>query len=284
MQASVAAREGLRDYQEEYDMSCMRSSVVLFLALAVAGAACIQDDGAAAGDEEREVAQAVSQVQLFNGYPVGGMSGAVGTTSDTYVYSIEIMDGVPLIVSLRGTSGDPDLYVRRNAVPTTDNYECASINFGPNEDCVFPSDVDSWRFNINVDGFEAYSNATLHAYFLETMSIGTANNFIWGNSATSRTFWRLDVPATTGQSLRIRTTPFGSVPGLSVLYVRRGDAPLVAHGFTGGSFSSVFDCRSETGATNVCTFPDPPSGRWYVMVEGKSSYMVTMEAAMIPRK
>jgi hypothetical protein len=149
---------------------------------------------------------------------------------------------------------------------------------------VFPSNVDSQRFNINVDGFEAYSNAMLHAYFLETMSVGTANNFIWGNSATSRTFWRLEVPATTGQQLRIRTIPFGSVPGSSVLYVRRGDAPLVAHGFAGGSFASVFDCRSDTGATNVCTFPDPAPGTWYVMVEGKSTYTVTMEAAMIPKK
>ncbi len=261
--------------------SCLVSSFVM----AMVGAACVSEPLSRPGpDDVAEVSQEVNQVRIFNGYPVSGLSGALGSTSDTYLYSIEMaphQPGEQLTIALRGANGDADLYVRKESVPTTDAFDCAPLNDGSsNEACAFPEDIDSINYFTNIDAFAAYSNAILHVYYEKVMTLGTANSFIWGGSQTSRSVFRLDVPSGKGQ-LRIKTTPVGS-GGSVALYARFGDVPLIAHGLSGGSFTSIFNCSSTVpGGSNLCVVSNPAGGSWYVLVEGRSTYNVTLEATTV---
>jgi hypothetical protein len=198
------------------------------------------------------------------------------------LYSLETLAD-QLAINLTGPNGDADLYIKKWAVPSTDSYDCAPLAAASNESCVFTTDIDGAEYYANVDGFEAYSDAMIHAFVSRPMLLGTANNFITGDSNTSRSFWRVDVPAGKSQ-FRVKTTAIGISQNPNI-YVRYLEAPLVAHSLTGGAFVSTYDCKGTISAgTNICVLSNPPAGTWYVMLEGTSAYTVVVEATTITRR
>jgi hypothetical protein len=68
------------------------------------------------------------------------------------------------------------------------------------------------------------------------------------------------------------------------MYLRYGDAPLVAHGLAGGSFPSVYDCWSAQAGENICAVTNPTGGPWYLMLEGVTFYSVTLEVTTLAKK
>jgi hypothetical protein len=268
-------------------MKKINYSSVLFVAAVLP--ACVADTEsfatrAAASTKEGE--PSASQVSLFNGYPISGLTGITGSTSETFRYSLEMApwSGDQLTFALQGPNGDADLYVKRWQVPTNDNYDCAPfIIDSSDERCDFTSDMDGTHFYVNLDGFAAYSGAVLHAYYTHVMNPGSANNFIWGGSNLSRSSWRLEVPAGKSQ-LRVKTTALSgtNVPNI---YLRYSDVPQISHAFFGGNFPSIYDCKGTvTGGINTCAVNSPAAGTWYVMLEGVSTYNVTVEATTITRR
>lgn len=67
-----------------------------------------------------------------------------------------------LTVTIRGGTGDVDLYVSHGGVPTTSNFGCRSWNGGNDEDCQFLSPAAGTWF-IMLDLWDPYGAATLTA-------------------------------------------------------------------------------------------------------------------------
>ena len=80
-------------------------------------------------------------------------------------YYIDVPAGrTQLAVTLSGGTGDADLYVRFNAVPTTSAYNCYSYYGGNIDSCVFTSPA-AGRWYIMVDTYAAHSGVSVNANY-----------------------------------------------------------------------------------------------------------------------
>lgn len=96
--------------------------------------------------------------QLQNGVPVSGLSGAA---SSERRYTFTVPAGAPnMVIGISGGSGDADLYVRRNAQPTTSTYDCRPYRAGNNESCTSTTAAGG-TYHVLVRGYSAYSGLTL---------------------------------------------------------------------------------------------------------------------------
>ncbi|WP_437592420.1 PPC domain-containing protein [Sorangium sp. So ce1000] len=231
---------------------------------------------------------------LYKGYPISGLSGVAGATSTTYYFWQEMayFDGDLMSFSLRGSSGDADLYVRRWDVPTIESYDCAPFNSGSNEDCLWNEDTDGIYYYTNVNAYESYSNAILHAYYSRVLPLGLATGqYDWNHRYCSdgweRWFYRVEVPAGKGK-LTIKTTVDTAAENAYFkLYARRGDAPLIAHSEAGGNFTSVYDCKgTASGKNQLCSFTNPAAGTWYILLaaDNTTSHCMIVEATVQDKK
>ncbi|QRN99354.1 PPC domain-containing protein [Archangium violaceum] len=209
--------------------------------------------------------------EIYNGYAVT-VSGGLGS-----VQSFRMVNPAPaakLSFTLRGGSGDADLYVKRFAEPTFTDYDCSSDAVGTTENCVYTTDVESDQpYYVLVYGYEPFSNVTLHAYYSNPLALATQVP-VQGNQL-SRTVYEVDVPAGYGRLQVTATQPFGPT-GQFKLYVRQGDAPAVP---------SAVDCtRDSSTLPAVCTIINPVAGKTYVMVEGMSnSYACTLRVDVLKK-
>ena len=96
--------------------------------------------------------------QLQNGVPVTGLSGAAASERR---YTFTVPAGAPnLVIGISGGSGDADLYVRRNAQPTTSTYDCRPYRAGNAESCASTTAAGG-TYHVLVRGYGAYSGVTL---------------------------------------------------------------------------------------------------------------------------
>jgi len=88
------------------------------------------------------------------------ISAATGTQT---LYRVFVPEGTTqLQVTLRGASGDADLYTRFGAPPTFKTYNCRPYLGGSNETCTHaPAAEGSWY--IWIDAYEGYTNLVLRA-------------------------------------------------------------------------------------------------------------------------
>ncbi len=98
---------------------------------------------------------------LENGVPVTSIS---GTTGSTKFWRIAPGAGKTLTVTLRGGSGDADLYVRSGSRPTTSAYNCRSWSSTTNETCRI-TNTGAGDYYIMVRGYTSYSGVTLQGSF-----------------------------------------------------------------------------------------------------------------------
>jgi hypothetical protein len=107
---------------------------------------------------------ALTGTGLQNGVPVTiSSSGARGSGQ---LFRIRVPTGsASLTVTLRGGSGDADIYVQRQTPPdNSGDATCFSFNAGNNEDCVIPApEAGTWY--ILVDLWDPYAGATLTATY-----------------------------------------------------------------------------------------------------------------------
>lgn len=67
-----------------------------------------------------------------------------------------------LIVRTTGNNGDADLYVRFGSQPTRNSYDCSSLSYTSNEQCVINSPQEG-TWHIMVYGWRSYTDVTLTA-------------------------------------------------------------------------------------------------------------------------
>jgi hypothetical protein len=196
---------------------------------------------------------------LQNGVPVTNLSGATGSQK-FFVLNVPANQS-SLVFTISGGTGDADLYVRFNALPTTTTFNCRPFLTGNSETCSFTSPA-AGPWYVMIRGFAAYSGVTLKGTYtaptVTTLTNGVAVTNISGASG-SQQFWKLNVP--TGQAKVVFTIT--GATGDADLYVRFNALPT----------TSTFNCRPFTSTSNeTCTFTNPAAGPWYVMIRGFTAY------------
>ena len=101
---------------------------------------------------------------LTNGVATGPLSSSAARGS-TVLYRLFVPPGrTSLTVTLRGGSGDADIYVRRATPPTTAAFTCRSENGGNDEDCVIANPATgTWYILIAL--WDPYSGASVRATY-----------------------------------------------------------------------------------------------------------------------
>ena len=196
---------------------------------------------------------------LYNGYPVT-VSGGLGSLQTFHL--VNPAPAAKLSLTLRGGSGDADLYVRRYVEPTFTDYDCLSDSVGNTENCVYTSSVeDDQSYYALLYGFEAYSNVTLLAYYSNPLALATT--VTTGINQLSRTVYEVDVPGGK-KRLQVTATKPAGVNGQFKVYVRQGSAPEVPN---------AVECTADSSVSlpAVCSIVNPVEGKAYVMVEGVSN-------------
>lgn len=222
----------------------------LLIAALALGAACGKDSPTGPGN---------GGGQLVLGTAIS-ISGAAN--SEKY-YTVVVPAGAgALRVTLSGSSGDADLYVRFGAAPTPSTYDCESAGFDSDEECLIPNPA-AGTWHIAVIGFEAYSGVQLRAAITAAPSVTTLTSGApltnLSGAEGSRQFFQISVPA--GATTLTVSTSGGT--GDADLFVRFGTPPSTAS----------FDCSSE-GDSNAesCVIGGPGAGIWYVLIEGWTAY------------
>lgn len=187
-------------------------------------------------------------------------------------YTIAVPSGASnLVVQINGGSGDADLYVNGGSTATESRYDCRPYLTGNSEQCVFAS-PQATTYYVMISAYESFAGLTLTANYSGGSSSGSSSSSSSGGSlsngetrsglsgsSSSTTYFQIDVPSGATQ-LNIATDG-GS--GDVDLYVRRGSKPT----------TSTYDCRPyNSGNDENCSFSNPQSGTWHIMLRGYSSY------------
>ena len=89
---------------------------------------------------------------------------SVSTGNWSSTYTVSIPSGTTkLVVNTSGGTGDADLYVRRNAAPTTSSYNCRPYTSGNTETCTFTNPIAGSTYYIRVRAYSSYSGVNLKA-------------------------------------------------------------------------------------------------------------------------
>jgi len=202
---------------------------------------------------------AATVTALANGVPLTGLSATTG--SEVY-YRIEVPAGQPkLEISISGGTGDCDLYVKKDALPTTSDYDFRPYLFG-NDETVTVNNPAAGTWYIMLHAYNAYSGLSLVASYGGGSGSVLQNGVPVTNLAGaqgSEKVYRIEVP-TGQQSLEI--TMFGGT-GDADLYVKFGASPTV----------SDYDYRPFLAGNNeTVTVSNPAAGTWYIMIRAYSEY------------
>jgi len=202
---------------------------------------------------------AVTIVTLANGVPVTGLSGA---TASEKSFKIDVPAGqLKLEISISGGTGDADLYVKKDALPTTASYDYRPYLIG-SEEAVTVNNPAAGTWYIMVRGYAAYSGLTLVASYSggigEELQNGVPVTGISG-AQNSEKIYRIQVPA--GQT-NLEIASWGGT-GDADLYVKFGARPTT----TDYDYRPFLAGTDETVSVNT-----PTAGTWYIMLRGYSDY------------
>lgn len=224
----------------------------------------------------------IQGAQSVYGTPGGGGGGGGGTgTTVTYSGSVSqgqwkhyaaitVQPGTPFEVDMTG-SGDPDLYVRFGAQPTSSSYNCRPYRSGATESCslTVPSGVTTAY--VSVYGYTSGSftlNITYTAGTSGGGGGGTAKTATYSGSVSQSQMKQVgSLPVVPGTTFKVVMTGSGDPD----LYVRFGSAPT----------TSAYDCRPYlNGASETCTLTVPSGvSTAYMAVRGYTSGTYTLNVS-----
>ena len=160
---------------------------------------------------------------MQNGVAVTGLA---GRDESDQIFTFDVPDNNTLLdFSLGQGTGDVDLFVRHDTIPTDNAYDCRSHNAGTTEACTqYGGGAGHWY--VKVHGAESFpfsfSGVSLQATYANPTTL--RNRAIVHNlsgTAGSEQFYAIHVPANQ-KKLVVKIN--GKKPGANV-YVRLGDLP-----------------------------------------------------------
>ncbi|MBZ4395848.1 M57 family metalloprotease [Myxococcus faecalis] len=183
------------------------------------------------------------------------LTGSVAASTNNAFPAINVVPGTAFNVTMTGT-GDPDLYVRFGAAPTTTTYNCRPYLSGASESCNLTVPAGVTTAYVMVRGYTA-ATFTLTINYTRPDAGGTPATDTKSGSVASGSV--TDFPAYTvvaGSTFKVVMTGSGDPD----LYVRFGSAPT----------TTAYNCRPyQTGAAETCELT-VPAGQTsaYVQVRG----------------
>jgi uncharacterized repeat protein (TIGR02543 family) len=93
-----------------------------------------------------------------------------GSVGNSLYYSVNVpANAKNLVIRAGGGTGDADIYVKYNQLPTNNLYDCASYKTGNNEICTFPNPKQG-IYHIMIFGHSPFSELTLSASYQKSTS------------------------------------------------------------------------------------------------------------------
>lgn len=197
-------------------------------------------------------------------HPVGAMA-----SSEERFYTLQVPAGQgSLAFNLAPGTGDSDIYVRYGQAPTSSTYDCRPYTGGTvAENCEF-SNPQAGTWHVRVVAYTASNGWTLTGTYGEDgppppppppPAVELENGVTISGidvGTTEQLLYFIDVPE---GATDLNVTLAGEAGGDADLYVQHATAPT----------PTAYDCRSWlTGNNEVCTFPTPEAGQWFVMING----------------
>ncbi|GAB4193521.1 MAG: hypothetical protein Tsb002_24060 [Wenzhouxiangellaceae bacterium] len=207
--------------------------------------------GLIAGFAEISQAQTVTVV-LKNGKELVS-SNPVGVTR---FYRVDVPPGsVDLNISTSGGGGEVDLYVRHGSRPTLETYDCRPYKWGNDEACVF-DEAQGGSYHVMLVPYDTYENVTLLASFTPALQ---KLDPVYPDGSVYEQRYVMNVP-TNVESMSIETE---GGTGDADMYVKFGEP----------ASRTNYDCRPyEIGNDEQCTFDQPQTGRYFVLIEAYEEY------------
>ncbi len=196
---------------------------------------------------------------LQNGVAVTGISGIAG--SDQY-WQIDIPPGFHTTdFTLAGGTGDADMYLQEDLLPTDSDFLCGSVSPGNLETCLGFDLVGRWF--VRVHGSADFTGAALRVTSTNPgrMISGQIMYDVSGTAGSQTYYWVRVLPAVPARLLKFSITHL------------TGDADLYGRYF---SFPSPFVgvCKPPRPGRHgeSCTIRTPSPGIWYFGVYGVTDY------------
>jgi hypothetical protein len=187
------------------------------------------------------------------------VSGSLAASEANYHGPYHVVAGTAFKAAMGGT-GDPDLYVRFGATPTTSAYHCRPYLSGANETCELTVPTGETEAYIMVRGYSAATYEVTIDYVTDSASSDPepilVNESVSGYVANSASDSYGPYQVVGGTAF----TAAMSGDGDPDLYVRFGAAPT----------TSVYDCRPYlSGASETCELTVPTGEtKAYLMIRG----------------
>ncbi len=192
---------------------------------------------------------------LQSGVPVNGLSGAKNAELRFY---LDVAAAADVVFAMDG-SGDADIYVRKDAEPTTTVYDHRPY-LGTSKESVSISGAAPGRYHVMIRGYGAFSSVSLLA--TATAKSNVPFKSIMKDQAAAQAQeirYTVDVPSG-AKNLSFETT--GGV-GDADLYVRFDQAPT----------TSTWDHRPyKNGNLEKVTIASPKAGRYHVMLRAYRAF------------
>lgn len=201
----------------------------------------------------------------------GQASGSLAKNQTAVFGPYDVSDAASFAATLSG-SGDPDLYVKIGAVPTTNSFDCRSWAQGPDESClldILPGQTQAYvmvhgytasQFNLTVDalGNQPSDPVEEPSDPVEEPTEEPQEITVESSDAVDRGQSVSYEPLALAPNSTLRVQMTGS--GDADLYVRFGAEPTLR----------AFDCRPYASDSNEnCTMEVPADGAdAYIMVNG----------------
>lgn len=188
--------------------------------------------------------------------PVTNMSGGAG--EERHFYILLPGDARNLSISITGSSGDADLYVRKAAPPTVYLWDQRPFSGVSNETVEIPAPVPG-LYHLMVRGYTAFSGVTLRITYDRTdLTSGGVISGLSGAAGDRKLFW-IDEPP--GREYSVQAS---GGTGDADLYARQGRPPT----------QNQWNNRSFIAGNNeLINLPSSATARrWYLLVHGFSAY------------
>ncbi|MDN3487286.1 M28 family metallopeptidase [Pseudoalteromonas sp. APC 3224] len=158
-----------------------------------------------------------------------------------------------------GGSGDADLYVKFNSVPTLTNFDCKSTTSSSNESCEI-GNAQAGVYYVMVQAWNAITNVSLTGSYNEGNTAEPINRVENNISVAANNWSRYTQNLDAGYSAFTVNISGGN-----------GDADLYVN-FASPSTESVYQCRPfKNGNLETCNIDNPQAGTWFIDLKGYSS-------------
>ncbi|MCU7872286.1 MAG: S8 family serine peptidase [Candidatus Thiodiazotropha sp. (ex Lucinoma borealis)] len=208
---------------------------------------------------------------LTNKVAKTNLSGNAGATLK-YVFDVPA-GATNLSFKMSGGTGDADLYVKFNAEPTDNSYDCRPYLQGNNETCTI-SNIQTGRYHVMIKGYSTFSGVSLEASYdlSNTTPVDPPVDPPSDNALTNKVA-KTNLSGNAGATLKYIFDVPADATNLSFrMSGGTGDADLYVK-FNAEPTDNSYDCRPYLEGNNeTCTISNIQTGRYHVMVKGYSTF------------